>query len=141
MNKFADFLTRKYLEYQLAQGKPIYVREFAAYLGVSPTTYSNWINSGFTPSTRYVDQIANRLGMEVYDLLGLQRPTPTLPMDQLPVDLQMQLRNFVSEVSASMAGVNPESDEAEAIVKSAMERFGFTFKAKESSSNPGTEKL
>jgi len=140
---FKEFLNKKHLEYQISQERTISAKEFAQWLGVSPTSYSNWINSGYKPDLYRVQALAKKLGMEIYDVLGIPKPPTTIDVEisQLPVDLQIQLRNFVSEVSASLAGVNPESDEAEAIVKSAMERFGFTFKAKESSSNPGTEKL
>ena len=139
---FKEFLNKKHLEYQISQGRSVSAKEFAQWLGASPTSYSNWINSGYKPDLYRVQVLSKKLGMEIYDVLGIPRPPTTIEVEinQLPVGLQLQLRNFVSEVSTSLTGINPESDEAEAIVKSAMEKFGFTFKAKDSSSNPGTEK-
>lgn len=129
MNKaLGEFLTRKYLEYQLAQGKPVYVREFAEYLGVPPTSYSNWINTGITPSARYIDKLAAKLGTEVYDVVGMARPGETIPIDHLPTVVQHQLSEFVAELSLALSGVDPESVEAMEITRSVMDKFGFKFK-------------
>lgn len=80
--KLGEFLTRKYLEYQLEKGRPIFVREFAEWLGVPPTSYSNWINTGIIPSIRYIDRLADKLGPEVYDVVGLARPAPIPGVDR-----------------------------------------------------------
>lgn len=138
MKTFVDLLNRKYLEYQNRLGRPAKAKEFAAYLGVPPTSYSNWINSGVVPSMEYAYRLADKLGPEVLDVLGFARPTPTLPIDQLPQVIQDLLQSFVSDVSRELEGKDPESVEAQEIVMRLLESHGMTFISK-TESQPGTE--
>lgn len=52
--------------------------DFAKYLGVSQPTVSSWLNGKRRPTGKNIDTIADLLGPEIYDLLGLQRPDPGL---------------------------------------------------------------
>jgi len=122
-NQLGDFLTRKYLEYQLAQGKKVYAREFAAWLGVPPTSYSNWVNAGFTPSGRHIDLLADKLGYEVYDILGRARPGARIMLDPLPKELQDALEGLVKEMTETLAGVESGSAEEKAVVRKYVEKL------------------
>ena len=51
---------------------------FADYLGVSRMSLSRWMNGNNLPEKYYVDQIADKLGPEIYDLMGMPRPDPSL---------------------------------------------------------------
>jgi transcriptional regulator with XRE-family HTH domain len=88
MGKFGEFLNKKHVEYNNQIGRPAKMKEFAAYLDVPPTSYSNWVNSGSVPSLTYVNKMAKKLGMEVYDAAGYARPTPQLPLDKIPQKYQ-----------------------------------------------------
>lgn len=72
--KFSQFLEMKFLEWQQSQGGRKTVNEFAAYIGVSKSTISTWWNENRSPEGENVQKLAKKLGIEVYDVLGLPRP-------------------------------------------------------------------
>lgn len=124
--EFADFLNKCHLEYSIQQGRQVTAKEFAEYLAASPTTYSNWINTGTIPSMRWLDILADKLGIGVYAAAG--HPRHAVPLDKLPVEIRDQLTRFVSEMTLELEGVDPESPEYAVIVKSFMDKFGFAGK-------------
>ncbi len=75
---FRQFLELKFLEWQQKSGGRKTVEEFAKYLGIGRTAVSNWWSSDRTPQGENVQKIALKLGMEVYDVLGLERPDEDL---------------------------------------------------------------
>lgn len=75
---FSVFLTRKFLEWQLEEGEPRSQAEFANLIGVKRTSLTMWMNGDHLPGGENVTKLANFLGPEVYDLLGLERPNPDL---------------------------------------------------------------
>lgn len=79
MNKnFRQFLEGKYLEWQQREGGRKTVFEFAEYLGVSQSTVSTWWNETRMPQGDNIRKLAAKLGLEVYDVLGLPRPDEDL---------------------------------------------------------------
>ena len=124
-NKFVEFLHRKHLEYSMSQGQQMTAKEFAMWLGVPPTSYSNWINSNTIPSMSYLDRLAGKLGPGVYEAAGFVRLTESLQFNNLPTVVQHQLSEFVAELSLALSGIDPESPEAMEITRSVMDRFGF----------------
>ncbi len=54
------------------------VSEFAVWLDIPRSLLSRYLNGQRQPSRENVGKIAARLGPEVYDLLGLQRPDPNI---------------------------------------------------------------
>lgn len=127
-NKFVEFLHKKHLEYSMSQGQQMTAKEFAMWLGVPPTSYSNWINSGTIPSVSYLGRLVNKLGPGVYEAAGFVKLTEVLQFNNLPTVVQHQLSEFVSELSLALSGVDPESVEAMEITRSVMDKFGFSFK-------------
>ena len=51
---------------------------FANYLGISPPLLSHYMNGVRKPSIDTVHVLAEKLGNEIYDVLGFQRPDPAL---------------------------------------------------------------
>ncbi len=74
----ADWLKLKFAERQAAQGQPMTRRAFADYLGLDPTYLHKFMQGKNHPGRANVIKIAARLGPEIYDLLGLERPEPDL---------------------------------------------------------------
>ena len=94
---FPQFLDRKFLEFQQGQGGRRTVAEFAAFIGVKQSTLSIWWNSGSEPSGESVRLLAEKLGLEVYDVLELDRPDEDLyyiqqHWDDLTPELRRSLR-------------------------------------------------
>ncbi len=76
---FSKFLLDKYLEWQGKAGARKSVVEFASYLGYPQPTVSAWMNGNRTPRDEgTVRQLAVKLGIETYDILGLERPDARL---------------------------------------------------------------
>lgn len=79
-NSVAEWLSRQFLVWQVAQGKRKTLGDFARYLGVKRTTLEKWLYGARVPGRRYADKIAAKLGPEIYDLLRMPRPDPRLTM-------------------------------------------------------------
>lgn len=75
---FPAWLEQKYLTWQGARGKRATLAQFASHLGISPPLLSHYLNGVRKPSGDNVHKLAKRLGVEVYDILGLQIPDPKL---------------------------------------------------------------
>ena len=91
--EFRQWLELKFLEWQRNQGGRKTVLQFADYLGVSQQTVSSWWNSPKIPQGDNIRKLADKLGLEVYDVLGLERPDPFLHYfikhwEKLPEDAQ-----------------------------------------------------
>lgn len=99
MIKFPQYLEREYLRWQQQQGGRKTVAEFAAWLGVKQSTVSMWWNGNSTPrDDSVIRNIAKRLGMEVYDVLEMERPDPDLAyIDQVWGDLSPKERKAIRE--------------------------------------------
>lgn len=74
--KFSQYLEMKFLEWQSKEGGRKTVKEFAGFIGVSQSTISSWWNGIRVPEGENIQKIAIKLGIEVYDVLGIQRPDP-----------------------------------------------------------------
>lgn len=100
---FSQFLTDKYLEWQKENGERKTATEFAAWLGFHKTTLSSWWNKKSTPRDgEIIRQLANKLGVEVFDVLGLPRPDEDLAYisqhwDQVSPEFRQQFRHQVEE--------------------------------------------
>jgi transcriptional regulator with XRE-family HTH domain len=69
-SEFAQWLRRKHLEAQAAEGRRIMYAEFAGRLGISTQMFSLYVNSKNVPSDEALVRIAEVLGKEVYEVLG-----------------------------------------------------------------------
>lgn len=84
---FRQFLELKFLEWQRESGGRKTVLEFAKHIGVSQQTISMWWNGERLPEAANIQKLAKRLGLEVYDVLGLPRPDEQLHYVQKLWDL------------------------------------------------------
>jgi len=75
---FSKFLELKFLEWQQKEGGRKTVSEFAEHVGFSPSAVSLWWNGTRKPTRENIRKLAEVLGPEVYDALGLERPDPLL---------------------------------------------------------------
>ena len=70
MKKFREWGIR-----ELERGETkITVTAFAAWLGFTQSAVSQWMTDNRTPTGDTVDYLADKLGLEVYDALGMPRP-------------------------------------------------------------------
>ena len=76
--KFAQYLEIKFLEWQRQQGGRKTVKQFAEFVGVSQSSISMWWHGERVPEGENIRKIADKLGLEVYDVLGIPRPDEDL---------------------------------------------------------------
>jgi transcriptional regulator with XRE-family HTH domain len=72
--EFSKWLTLKFIDWQASQGVRKTISEFAKYLGVSQQTTSLWLNGNARPSGKNIGLLANKLGVEIYDVLEIPKP-------------------------------------------------------------------
>ena len=112
---FPQFLERKFLEWQTRAGGRKTVREFAEYLGFKQSTISMWWTGKNTPSDEAVlRRLADRLGLEVYDSLGLDRPDEDLlwimnNWDYLPQHIRKSMKSLREQAEQYQTGRQNES--------------------------------
>lgn len=105
-NPFAIWFERKFVEWEAVTGRRRTVSEFAEWLNIPRSLCSRYLTGSRSPSRKNVDLIAARLGSEVYDLLGLQRPDEVLQRlqggwDQLTETQKARIVNILEESEAS----------------------------------------
>jgi|SRR3990172_3173346 len=71
---FANWLDKKFLEWQQREGGSRTALEFSEWLGFANATVNQWLNGNRSPESGNVHLLALKLGLEVYDALGLPRP-------------------------------------------------------------------
>lgn len=96
MNNFAQFMNKKYVEWQAELGKRKTLEEFAAYIGVSRPLLSMWMNGTHKPGHENSKILIEIFGIETYDALELPRPNPLLQAinarwERIPPDKQQKL--------------------------------------------------
>jgi hypothetical protein len=78
METFGQFLVRRFHEMAIRYpGKFKSQVEFGKWLGAKQSTFSTWVTDSKTPvEMKVIDEIAGKLGVEVYDILGVSRRLP-----------------------------------------------------------------
>ena len=77
-NEFSRWLEQKYLDWQSERGRRVLLQEFADWLGISKQLLSHYLNGRNVPNGPTVTKLADKLGPEIYDVLGLARPDPNI---------------------------------------------------------------
>lgn len=76
---FGEWLDRQYVAWQGGEGRSRTVGEFAEFLEFPRETVSRWTNGRSTPTDRTIaDRLADKLGDEVYTVLGMEPTDPRL---------------------------------------------------------------
>lgn len=75
--EFEEWINDKFLEWRGNTRKG--VTEFSEFIGVSQQTMNGWLNNHVIPkSHKNINQLYEKYGYEIYDILGLPRPYPPL---------------------------------------------------------------
>jgi transcriptional regulator with XRE-family HTH domain len=109
---FPQFLMQKFLEWQIAEGDKRSIKEFAKYLDVKDSALSHWMNEiRKKPDAQSLHKLSLKLGLEVYDVLGLPRPDADLAyISQHWDDVSPEFRvKFREQVEKLLAQNEPKS--------------------------------
>jgi len=77
--QLSSFLTRKFREWEANTKRRQTVAAFARWVGVSQASMSRWMSGdGGPPEAHNINKLVERLGPEIYDILGMPRPDPVI---------------------------------------------------------------
>ena len=71
--KLSKFLFKKHMEHKMSEGYDVSQAEFAMYLDVDKSAFSNWITGKTLPGYQNIFNLAHKLGEEVYDIMGVPK--------------------------------------------------------------------
>lgn len=131
-NPLADWFEKKYLEWQLANGRSS-LDEFAKVLQIS-RGYLSQILNGDKEKIGYKSAliIAKTLKDDsLLELLGYSKPIsdpPDIPFDSLPPQLQEKLSAALEEIEQTLKtrSIQPDTPEGLEISLSVLQKFGFS---------------
>ena len=103
-NPFALWFEKKFVEWEAEVGHRRTVSEFAEWLNIPRSLCSRCLTGSRSPSRINVDLIAIKLGSEIYDLLGLQRP------DEFLQRLQREWDRLTEEQKVRMVSILDENE-------------------------------
>ena len=133
MDKLREYLLKMALERQETLGRRISSKEEAHYIGVTPTTYSSWINGYSYPSGDNLRKIAKRYGNEIYVLVGQEPPSVIEGLEYFPPKLQsatLEIRETLSKYN-----ISGDSEEAERVVIEILTKHGYKINKPDDSSS------
>lgn len=129
-----DWLAQKFNAWEKTQGGRQSYYAFARYLEVSQSGLGAWMNGDSVPGGEDLIAIAEKLGPEVYDILGLPRPNIelqqlTVSIASLPADLRQRLTGAIVEVDQELRQrrLRPDDAAARPIVLAVLEKWGFRY--------------
>lgn len=101
---------------------------FARYLGVPQQYVTLWLNGKGKPGVKQISKIAEKYP-DVYEALGIEPVGPILPAESLPPEFRTRLQSALDEIERTIVqeGLDRESERAEQVAISVMERFGFKY--------------
>lgn len=126
MSEFSVWFRDQYFEWEKRNGSNIQgITRFAEWLGVEQSMVSSWISGRYKPGSKYIPVLAEKLGLDVYSYLGLQKPKSSLLY--LPADLRERLEHAIAETNETLErkGLTGDSPDAAETVTEIWERWGF----------------
>lgn len=114
---FTEFLNAKFIDWQKSQidqgSKRLSLSAFAEWLNESQPTVSAWMNGRYAPSHEKAHNLAKHLGIEVYESLGLDKPSEhKLKLERLVDQLTEDQQDQVLQLMEKLAARNKKGREA-----------------------------
>ena len=123
-----DYIENKYLEWRAdKRGQAGSAASFSRELNITRQLLGAWMDRGQVPNDQeLISKLVNYFGFEVYDVLGLPRPTE---LDKLPKDFADRLNaahsGYMEEIASR--GISKDSPEALEIFKNVLAKHGIHF--------------
>ena len=77
-SRFADWLEKKYLSWQIENGRAS-IRQFSEWLDINQALVTQWMNDKAKPGPKTIHLLASKLGDEVYEILEDPAGTQKIP--------------------------------------------------------------
>jgi len=121
---FKDWLMDKFVEWERTQKRRQSFSAFARYLDVKQASLSQWLNGSYTPTGENLVKVADKLGTEVYRVVGL--PAPDL--DNVPP--RARAAYSAASERVKLLGIPADSPEAEQIFIEEFSKVGYKLTAR-----------
>lgn len=121
--EFKEWFLKKYLKWQEDEGEHKTMSEFAEFIGVTQPYISAWMNGNHKPGKKYIPVIAEKLGYEIYAVLGMSPPDI---LGDAPPQFKSKFLAALEEANkrySDRGGITEE--EAETILFEVMRKHGF----------------
>jgi hypothetical protein len=132
MSKFPTWFNKAYKRWIRSQAGEEDFLAFCNLLGSSPTKVMEWLRGELVPEGPEVLSIAGTLGINVYEVLDLQKPDPELlriyrTFSNLTGDYRSKLAYALWEANSEMLKkrITLKSDEAKFILTKSFKKWGF----------------
>jgi hypothetical protein len=132
MSKFPGWFNKAYKRWSRSQPEEEDFLAFCDLLGYSADKVLEWFHGESVPEGPEVLSIAGILGINVYEVLDLQKPDPELikifhSFSHLTGDYRSNLAHALWEAHAEMIrkGIIEHSEEAKLILSQAFKKWGF----------------
>jgi transcriptional regulator with XRE-family HTH domain len=129
--EFKDWLMQKFLEWEKEKGGRQSYSAFARYLGIKTSTMTQWRIGNNPPSLEMADTIAQKLGNEVYSILGYATPD-SVQVGSLPPRFASAL--LAADKAVKESGLVNENDKF-LLTQSIMRQHGFEITTNRSDDN------
>jgi hypothetical protein len=129
--EFYEWMNARFLEWRnSSRGREGSISQFARLFGASQQVMSKWLaKDGYKPkSAKHINALVAAYGIEVYDILGIERP-PQTSIDQVPEPLRSRLLAATEAVQAELTRRGPglTQSEADQIARDIFAGMGITF--------------
>lgn len=132
MSKFPAWFNKAYKRWSRSQPGEEDFLAFCDLLGYSPSKVLEWLRGESVPVGLEVLSIAGILGLNVYEVLDLQKPDPELikifkSFPHLTGEYRSKLAHALLEANSEILKkrVTAKSDEAKFILKKILKKWGF----------------
>ncbi|MEX1248632.1 MAG: pentapeptide repeat-containing protein [Anaerolineales bacterium] len=103
MSNFSSWLEEKYLKWQIETGSRSTLADFAKFLGISRVSLSQYMHDTRTPSDEHIQNIAIRLGDEVYKTLQQKRTEQSISVKKWVRKSLLKYWRFILTIITTLA--------------------------------------
>jgi transcriptional regulator with XRE-family HTH domain len=113
--EFKEWFYQKFIDDAVQRKSRPNISDLARRLGTSQPGVSRWLNGDGLPDEANVRRIAKLFGMEVYEILGIQRPTTLVkalyfsPRDPTKIT-QEEIKRYFRQGSSLVANIQDEKE-------------------------------
>ncbi len=135
--KVSEWLNKKFVEWRAKQTeRKAGIAQFAEYLNLSRNTLNNYMNKGQEPEGENLKRIAQKLGSEIYEIVGKVPPNPfTQAIVAILNKLEESQQEEKAEVMLRSLDESEDDPEIQALIRDARQELEKHRKQKSGAEN------